>query len=236
MRAAVLEKRKALSVSAMRAAETTLQHQLVDALQQLYQQAPDIKTSPNIKNPGHCLQIGGYLAVRGEMGLGSSLRWLRQQGHSTCLPIVCDQMLVFASVDDDTHYKKGKFNIDIPVVDTRQHVEPLELDMVLVPLVSFDLEGNRLGMGGGFYDRTFSYRLPAADTTVGAYKPAKSLAAESLAAKRGAANASSSAKTQFFIGIAYEFQRVDSVPAESWDVPLDMVITEKNVYHCVITH
>jgi len=48
-------------------------------------------------------------------------------------------------------------------------MDPDQLDVVLVPLVAFDLTCNRIGMGGGFYDRSFEFRknTPAPPTLVG---------------------------------------------------------------------
>lgn len=71
------------------------------------------------------------------------------------------------------------------------------LSVVLLPLVGFDSDGNRLGMGGGFYDRTFGYAIH------------------------------SSARRPRLIGVAYECQRsADGLPRRPWDVPLDGVVTE----------
>ena len=65
-----------------------------------------------------------------------------------------------------------------------------------VTLLAFDEKGNRLGMGGGFYDRML-----------------KRISKDTLT-----------------IGIAYEFQKFDTIPIQSWDMPLDEVITEKKHY------
>src|SRR5690606_40461575 len=65
-----------------------------------------------------------------------------------------------------------------------------------LPLVAFDARGNRLGMGGGFYDRTFA-RAPRARTL----RPR-------------------------LVGLAHHFQQVASLPAEPWDIPLDAIATD----------
>ena len=73
-------------------------------------------------------------------------------------------------------------------------------DAVLIPLTAFDGHCHRLGQGGGFYDRALA-SLPSG---TGADRPAS-------------------------IGVAYAFQQVAQVPRESWDVPLDAVVTEADV-------
>jgi len=74
------------------------------------------------------------------------------------------------------------------------------LDAVLMPLVAFDRHGYRLGMGGGFYDRAFAFRLQ----------------------KRGL-------KRPLLVGLAHHFQEIESVFAEPWDVPLDAIITDREL-------
>lgn len=78
------------------------------------------------------------------------------------------------------------------------------LDVVLVPLVGFDVHGMRLGMGGGFYDRAFAYR-------------------RWRRAWRGPR----------LVGIAYAFQQVAPILAAQHDVHLDAVVTEKGIVRCV---
>ena len=56
----------------------------------------------------------------------------------------------------------NKFNIKEPDVTSSDYLMPAELDAVLVPLVGFDKCRNRMGMGGGFYDRSFAHRNKAA--------------------------------------------------------------------------
>lgn len=71
------------------------------------------------------------------------------------------------------------------------------LDMLFVPLLAIDCNGNRLGQGGGFYDATLRFR----QHRFVARKP-------------------------LVIGIAYQCQWLESVPHSVWDMPLDGLITE----------
>ncbi|MFI4954901.1 MAG: 5-formyltetrahydrofolate cyclo-ligase [Gammaproteobacteria bacterium] len=77
---------------------------------------------------------------------------------------------------------------------------PENLDLVCVPLVGFDPQGHRLGMGGGYYDRTFAFKKEQ----------------ESAG--------------PFLLGIAYECQKVTLLPHVDWDIPLNGILTEQNYY------
>jgi 5-formyltetrahydrofolate cyclo-ligase len=77
------------------------------------------------------------------------------------------------------------------------------LDLVILPLVGFDARGMRLGMGGGFYDRTFAFRR-----TRDAWPRPR------------------------LVGIAYAFQQLPQLAAASHDVFLDAVVTEREVIRC----
>jgi 5-formyltetrahydrofolate cyclo-ligase len=70
-----------------------------------------------------------------------------------------------------------------------------------VPLVGFDADGNRLGMGAGFYDRHFAF----------------------LRHRRAW-------HRPLLIGLAFERQRVARLPAAAHDVPLWGVVTERGFY------
>jgi 5-formyltetrahydrofolate cyclo-ligase len=89
------------------------------------------------------------------------------------------------------------FGIPEPAGASGRWLRGAELDVVLAPLVAFDRAGHRLGMGGGFYDRTFRFVVRRAEW-----------------------------RRPWIIGLAYDFQRVDALPVERWDVPLHAVVTE----------
>ena len=90
----------------------------------------------------------------------------------------------------------NRFKIPEPKKTQGNLLRPEIIDAVLVPLVAFDQHGNRLGMGGGYYDRML-----------------KKLSAQCL-----------------IIGIAYDFQYTETLPAEAWDMPMTEVITPSNHY------
>ena len=73
------------------------------------------------------------------------------------------------------------------------------LDIVIVPAVVFDLEKNRIGFGGGYYD-TFLKKIRRENKKV------------------------------LFIGICYDFQIIEKVPAEEHDVVLDFVVSESRIF------
>ena len=147
--------------------------------------------------------VGAYLAVRGEIDLGPVLQWLEPL-TTIYLPVISpskdETPMRFAPWSSKTQLRKGQYNIDVPDVPDTALVTGMSLDTVLVPLVAFDRSGNRMGMGGGYYDRTFSRCL-----LTDADKP-------------------------LLIGVAHDFQRVNEVPVEHWDVPMNIIITDKNTY------
>ncbi len=65
--------------------------------------------------------------------------------------------LLPAEIEDwESDLAPGAYNIPEPVEDRLRPVEPHTIDLLMVPGVAFDLEGNRLGYGGGYYDRFFN--------------------------------------------------------------------------------
>jgi len=71
--------------------------------------------------------------------------------------VVGNAILDFIHIHPKTVLSKNRFGILEPS-PSLVSFSPQCLDIVLVPLVAFDEEGHRLGMGGGFYDKTFSFR------------------------------------------------------------------------------
>ncbi|MDU8925222.1 5-formyltetrahydrofolate cyclo-ligase [Pasteurellaceae bacterium LIM206] len=101
--------------------------------------------------------IALYLSFDGEISTELLIETLWRQGKQVYLPVLhpfCAGYLLFLRYQPDTVMKMNKFGIAEPALAVR-NLLPLErLDIIFTPLVAFDKQGNRLGMGGGFYDRT----------------------------------------------------------------------------------
>jgi 5-formyltetrahydrofolate cyclo-ligase len=93
--------------------------------------------------------------------------------------------------------RRNHLNIPEPHHRPAQRRRAGQLDLILMPLVGFDEHGNRLGMGGGFYDRSLAFRRTRRHWR----KP-------------------------LLIGVAFELQRCPPLPTAAWDVPLDGIVTE----------
>ncbi len=137
--------------------------------------------------------IAVYLPVGNELDLTPTIQWLWQQNKACYLPILHRYRqghLWFAPYTQDSPLRGNRYGILEPCVEPHHFLAPWELDLVLLPVVAFDRVGNRLGMGGGYYDRSFVF--------CGDY-PRR-------------------------IGCAYDFQKVEQLAAQPWDVALHSVI------------
>lgn len=103
--------------------------------------------------------IAFYLPFNGEISPLALITTLRQQGKKIYLPVLhpfSANQLLFLRFDDAQALETNAFGILQPVLDVRNVLPIEDLEMIFVPLVACDLQGNRLGMGGGFYDRTLA--------------------------------------------------------------------------------
>ena len=158
---------------------------------------------PLVFNSQH---IAAYLAADGELDPWPLMERLWSLGKTIYLPILVtfsDQRLWFSAYSPGDRLSVNRFGILEPERSHYRRISPVALDLVLTPLVAFDLLGNRLGMGGGYYDRSFAFLNKRRYW----HKPR-------------------------LLGLAYEFQRQACLASEAWDIPLDAVATEKSVYHC----
>lgn len=69
-------------------------------------------------------------------------------------------LIPFEVRDLNVDLESGAWEIREPKL-TNGKVEPSEIDLIIVPGAGFDLYGNRLGYGGGFYDRFFMLLKPS---------------------------------------------------------------------------
>lgn len=102
----------------------------------------------------HSQHIAVYWAVNGEIDLRFVIKKAWSQGKYCYLPILDGQQLRFVRYGPATLMGRNRFGIPEPRIG--QTVSANRLDLVLVPLLAFDKNNHRIGMGGGFYDRTFA--------------------------------------------------------------------------------
>lgn len=102
-------------------------------------------------------RIAAYLDFDGEVSADAIIQRCWHMGRTVYLPVLLDrEQMLFAPFHAQSVLAANRFGILEPVVASRQLVSASQLDLVLTPLVGFDREGNRLGVGGGFYDRHFA--------------------------------------------------------------------------------
>jgi len=145
-------------------------------------------------------RIAAYCAVNGEIGLNPVMDHALAQGKEIYLPNLDQQALRFSPYFQGQKMRINKFRLPEPDVSDSEMLSPGALDLVLAPLVVFDSNRNRIGMGGGFYDRSFAFRK------------------------------SSEQSKPVLIGVAHEIQKVDRIVPEEWDVRLDMIVTDRAIY------
>lgn len=145
-------------------------------------------------------RIAAYYAVNGEINLDIVIDRALAQGKQIYLPNLDQQSLRFASYSRQQKMRINRFKLPEPDVADDAMLAPEALDLVLAPLVVFDAMCNRIGMGGGFYDRSFAFRKDPEQS-----RP-------------------------ILIGVAHELQKVERLEPEPWDVRLDMIVTDENIY------
>ncbi|MBQ4781395.1 5-formyltetrahydrofolate cyclo-ligase [Pectobacterium versatile] len=105
--------------------------------------------------------VAVFLSFDGELDTSPLIQQLWQQEKRVYLPVLHPfraGYLLFLRYAPDTELVRNRLKIMEPRLDVRQVLPLPQLDVLLTPLVAFDHQGHRLGMGGGFYDRTLQYR------------------------------------------------------------------------------
>jgi len=123
-------------------------------------------------------------------------------GKHCYLPVLAPldkKTLGFSRYRKNQTLRNNRYGIPEPATSHSSLYPAWALDIVITPLVAFDQEGNRIGMGGGYYDRTFHFRAKSPTR-----KPA-------------------------LIGLGHHFQQIDCIPARAWDVPLTLAATDMSL-------
>ena len=148
--------------------------------------------------------ISLYLPTDGEIDPRLLLRAAQRRGKATYLPVLSAwprTKMVFQRVRPGEKLRPNRFRILEPRANLARQRKVWTLDLVLLPLVGFDQEGGRLGMGGGFYDRSLAY----------------------LARRQNW-------RKPTLLGLAHECQKVAKLDQASWDVPLQGTVTDRQWY------
>jgi len=149
-------------------------------------------------------RIAAYIPNDGEIDPQPLLELAWRLGKEIYLPILhpfAKGRLLFMAHYPNQVMARNRFGIPEPLCDHSAYCPVWTLDMVLTPLVGFDEYGNRMGMGGGFYDRTFAFLR----------------------------NNSRPRKPRM-VGVAHECQKVERLPYEQWDIMMNRIVTGSKQY------
>ncbi|AHG60364.1 5-formyltetrahydrofolate cyclo-ligase [Buchnera aphidicola] len=139
--------------------------------------------------------IAVFLPFDGEINTYPFIKKLWLNKKKVFLPVINsikNKKLSFVRFSSYSILYRNQYNIFEPFFSAKDIISISNLDVVIVPLVAFDKQGSRLGMGGGFYDVCL--------------KDWK--------------------KEKFFpIGFSYDFQLVNNIPQQHWDISLPIILT-----------
>jgi 5-formyltetrahydrofolate cyclo-ligase len=126
------------------------------------QQAANILSRKLSQNPSFkfAKRIALYLANDGEVNTQLAIQQAWQRGQTIYLPVINPLrkgFLWFVEYRPNSPMRTNRFGITEPDPKYNKRIAPRFLQAVGLPLVAFDSQGNRLGMGGGFYDRSFEF-------------------------------------------------------------------------------
>lgn len=145
-----------------------------------------------------CQHIACYMASDDEFTTNPIIQIIYHANKKCYLPILAKEELKFVQFQPGDPLSKNRYRILEPIQNEPTFPKK-SLDVVLMPLVAFDRQGNRLGMGGGYYDQTFVFCLEK------------------------------KVERPWMIGVGFALQEVSELPHDPWDVPLDGVLTEKGL-------
>lgn len=142
-------------------------------------------------------RVALYSASDGEVATQPLYNGCQRRGSDCLLPIIAPHhQLLWALWQRDAILTANRYGILEPPAPG-QLLALTACQVVVVPLVGFDRDGNRIGMGGGYYDR--------------------------------ALGALASSNRPITVGIAHSCQEVAKITPQKWDIPLDYIVTEREL-------
>lgn len=147
-------------------------------------------------------RLAFYLPSDGEIDPRPLIREAWRRGKHCYLPVLApdrSNRLWFVRYTPNTPMFTNRFGIPEPRVRFRHRLAARNLDVVFLPLVGFDRHGGRMGMGGGFYDRSFAFKQR------------------------------SNSHSPYLVGLAHQCQEVEQLELAHWDIPLCAIATDRNL-------
>ncbi len=148
-------------------------------------------------------RIAFYVAGDGEIDPSLLLAAALERGQHCFLPCLHPfrpNRMLFVRYRLGDPLVRHRWGMWQPLMRSQTILSARALDLVFVPLVGFDKDCNRLGMGKGFYDRGFAFRARS-----GRQRPQ-------------------------LIGLAHECQRVEKLENKPWDVSMDKIVSDYETY------
>lgn len=143
-------------------------------------------------------RIGLYWPLASEIDPRILLSLARPE-QALCLPRVVGPTLVFIRIIDRVfRHSTSPHGMIEPI--GRRHTSAATLDLLVMPLAAFDSQARRIGMGGGYYDRTLAPLRDRPHTC------------------------------PTLVGLGFEVQRVPVIETRPWDIDLDAIVSERGVY------
>lgn len=146
-------------------------------------------------------RIGLYMPANHEIDVKPLLdraRALRVECFLPVVPAIGRKRMWFSHLGKRSHWTANRYGIPENHHPLAKRVRAHGLDILFMPLLGFDARGFRLGMGGGYYDASLAYLRRFRIW-----------------------------RRPRVIGVAYSAQEIACLPEESWDIPLDAVLTER---------
>ncbi|MBT7393118.1 5-formyltetrahydrofolate cyclo-ligase [archaeon] len=137
--------------------------------------------------------ICSYVSFKSEVNTHNIIKKSINLGKKVVVPYIKNEEIYLSELNDFNNLEQGQFGILEPKKEFIKSVDKSIVEIFIIPGLAFDKSGNRIGYGGGYYDRLLK------DLNV------------------------------LKIALCYEFQLLENLPNEDHDIPVDIIITEKQI-------
>lgn len=158
-----------------------------------------------------------YVSFRSEVDTTRFLQDIINSGKKLVLPAVDSRhnVLRLYEIKETSELEYGYMGILEPGVRENREVALPDIDLIIIPGAAFDLKGNRLGYGGGYYDKLLS-----------------GIRDQRAVVSNKELTSNPQPPIPLFIALAFEEQIVLEIPSEPHDIKMDLIITDNRLICC----